>query len=63
MAMQKHSMLVSMRANDFANPCQMASQACGGNLLAGSGWERMFSQANVFTSGVASSLLGCKNVK
>lgn len=35
----------------------------GGKLLAGSGWERMFSLAKVFTPGVASSLLGGSHVK
>ena len=103
MAMQKHSMLVTMKATEFVNPgqvpvivgdlpiyiqqkkCQwkypdevgetkmvclmgflhieMASQECGGKLLAGSGWERMFSLAKVFTPGVAASLLGGKHVK
>jgi len=32
-------------------------------LLAGSGWERMFSIANIFTPGVATSLLGGKHIK
>ena len=32
---------------------EMTSQECGGRLLAGSGWERMFSIANIFTPGVA----------
>ena len=41
----------------------MASQECGGKLLAGSGWERMFSLGKIFTPGVASSLLGGKNIK
>ena len=42
---------------------EMTSQECGGKLLAGSGWERMFSIANIFTPGVGSSLLGGKHVK
>ena len=42
---------------------EMASQECGGKLLSGSGWERMFSLANIFTSGVAASLLSGKHVK
>jgi len=41
---------------------EMTSQECGGKLLAGSGWDRMFSLANVFTTGVAASLLGGKHV-
>ena len=41
----------------------MTSQECGGKLLAGSGWDWMFSLANVFTTGVAASLLGGKHVK
>ena len=38
---------------------------CGGGeeLLAGSGWERMFSLAEVFTPGVVVSLLGASHVK
>ncbi len=40
----------------------VASQECGGRLLAGSGWKRMFSTATVFTPGVAISLLGGKHV-
>lgn len=42
---------------------EMASQECGGKLLAGSGWERMFHHAKIFTSGVAASLLGGKHIK
>jgi hypothetical protein len=42
---------------------EMAAQECTGKLLAGSGWERMFQSANIFTPGVASSLLGGKHVK
>ena len=42
---------------------EMASQECGGKLLVGSGWERMFILAKVFTPGVATSLLGGKHVK
>ena len=42
---------------------EMASQECGGSLLAGSGWERMFTQAKIFTPGVSASLLGGKHVK
>ena len=45
----------------------MASQQCvcvwGGELLAGSGWERMFSLVKVFTPGVAAALLGASYVK
>ena len=103
MAMQKHAMLMIMKATEFVNPgqipvivgdcplyaqqkkCQwaypedvgehkivsfigflhieMASQECGGKLLAGSGWERMFEKGKVFTHGTAKSLLGGSNVK
>ena len=42
---------------------EMASQECGGKLLAGSGWERMFSLAKIVTPGIATSLLGGKHVK
>ena len=42
---------------------EMTSQECGGKLLAGSGWERMFSIANVFTPGVATFLLDGKHVR
>ncbi|KAJ8387599.1 hypothetical protein AAFF_G00152950 [Aldrovandia affinis] len=42
---------------------EMMSQECGGKLLAGSGWDRMFTQANIFNTGVAASLLGGKHVK
>ena len=42
---------------------EMASQQCGGKLLAGSGWERMFSLVKVFTPGVAAALLGASYVK
>ena len=42
---------------------EMTSQECGGKLLGGSGWERMFSLAKVFTPGVAVSLLAGKHVK
>ena len=42
---------------------EMASQECGGSLLAGSGWDRMFTQAKIFTPGVSASLLGGKHVK
>ena len=35
----------------------------GGELLAGSGWERMFSLVQVFTPGVAAALLGASYVK
>ena len=42
---------------------EMESQECGGKLLAGSGWERMFSLAKIFTPGVATSLLGGRHVK
>ncbi|KAF4094513.1 hypothetical protein G5714_024591 [Onychostoma macrolepis] len=103
MAMQKHSMLVVMKATEFVNPgqvpvivadcplytlqkkCQwkfpdevgeskivcfmgflhieMMSQECGGKLLAGSGWDRMFALAKIFNTGVAASLLSGKHVK
>jgi len=103
MAMQKHAMLMIMKATEFVNPgqipvivgdcplyaqqkkCQwaypddvgehkivsfigflhieMASQECGGKLLAGSGWERIFEKGKVFTHGTAKSLLGGSNVK
>lgn len=42
---------------------EMASQECVGKLLAGSGWDRMFSIAKVFTSGIAASLLGGKQIR
>ena len=42
---------------------EMTSQDCGGKLLSGSGWDRMFTLANVFTTGVSASLLGGKHVK
>ena len=42
---------------------EMAAQECGGKLLAGSGWDNMFSQSKIFNSGVAASLLGGKHVK
>ena len=42
---------------------EMAAQECGGVLLAGSGWEQLFITSNVYTSGVAASLLGGKHVK
>ena len=42
---------------------EMASQQCVGKLLAGSGWERMFSLAKGFTPGVAASLFGGSHVK
>ena len=41
----------------------LASQECGGKLLAESGWNRMFSLADIFNSGVAASLLGGKHIK
>ena len=41
----------------------MASQECAGKLLAGSGWDHMFSMANIPTRGVASSLLGGSHIK
>jgi hypothetical protein len=103
MAIQKHSMLVTMNAINYVNPGQipvivgdlpiyiqqkkchwrytdevgeskmvclmgflhieMTSQECGGKLLAGSGWEQMFSLAKVFRPGVAACLLGGKHVK
>ena len=42
---------------------EMTSQDCGGKLLAGSGWDSMFSLAKIFTTGIASSLLAGKHVK
>lgn len=42
---------------------EMTAEECGGKLLAGSGWDRMFFLARIFETGVAASLLGGKNVK
>ncbi|XP_076158119.1 uncharacterized protein LOC143140875 [Alosa pseudoharengus] len=42
---------------------EMMSQECGGKLLAGSGWDRMFALAKIFNTGVAASLLSGKHVK
>jgi hypothetical protein len=42
---------------------EMASQECGGKLLSGSGWDRIFTHGNVYTPGTAKSLLGSSNVK
>ena len=42
---------------------EMASQECGGKLLAGSGWQRIFVQLQVFTNSTAKSLLGGTHVK
>ena len=42
---------------------EMCTQEAGGKLMGGSGWERMFHLAKIFTSGVAASLLGGKHVK
>ena len=42
---------------------EMAAQECGGVILAGSGWESVFTASNIFTTGVAASLLGGKHVK
>ena len=42
---------------------EMTSQDCGGKLLTGSGWDRMFSLAGIFTTGIATSLLAGKHVK
>ena len=42
---------------------EMTSQDCGGKLVARSGWDWMFSLANVSTTGVVGSLLGGKHVK
>ncbi|MES9879344.1 MAG: hypothetical protein ABW185_00490 [Sedimenticola sp.] len=42
---------------------EMCTQEAGGKLMGGSGWERMFHLANIFTPGVAASLLGGKHVK
>ena len=41
---------------------EMASQECGGSLLAGSVWDRMFTQPKIVTPGVSASLLGGKHV-
>ena len=40
-----------------------ASQECVGSLLAASDWDKMFTQANIFTFGWPASLLGGKHVK
>ena len=42
---------------------EMTSQDCGGKLLSGSGWDRMFSLAKIYITGIASSLLAGKHVK
>jgi len=42
---------------------EMTSQDCGGKLLTGSGWDRLFSLAGIFTTGIATSLLAGKHVK
>ena len=42
---------------------EMAALQCGGKLLGGSGWERMFNLSNIFPPGVASSLVGSSDVK
>ena len=42
---------------------EMCTQEAGGKLMGGSGWERMFHLAKIFTPGVAASLLGGKHVK
>ncbi len=42
---------------------EMASQECGGKLLAGSGSDRLFHLGNVFPMGTARSLLGSGDVK
>ena len=42
---------------------EMMSQECGGKVLAGSGWDHMLPLANVFTTGIAASLLAGKHVK
>ena len=42
---------------------EMTSQDCGGKLLTGSGWDRMFSLAGIFTTCIATSLLAGKHVK
>ena len=39
------------------------SQDCGGKLLTRSGWDRMFSLAEIFTTGIATYLLAGKHVK
>ena len=41
----------------------MISQECGGKLLAGSGWDKMFAPAKIFNTGVAASLLSGKYLK
>ena len=41
---------------------EMASQECRGKLLAECGWDRVFHQAKIFTSGIAASLVGGKHV-
>ena len=42
---------------------EMPADKCAGNLLVGSGWDRMFTLSDIHTSGVALSLLGAKDVK
>jgi len=42
---------------------EMCTQEAGGKLMGGSGWERMFHLAKIFTPGVAASLLCGKHVK
>ena len=42
---------------------EMCAWEVGGKLLGGSGWERMFHLANIFTPGVSASLLGDKHVR
>ncbi|KAL8588046.1 hypothetical protein ACOMHN_061212 [Nucella lapillus] len=42
---------------------EMTAQECGGKLLAGSGWDRMFCLSKIYETGVAASLLGGKHVK
>ena len=42
---------------------EITFKECGGSLLAGSGWDRMFTQEKIFTPGVSASLLSGKHVK
>ena len=42
---------------------KMTSNNVGWKLLAGSGWDQMFSSAKVFTFGVGTSLSGGSHVK
>ena len=42
---------------------EMASLDCGGKLLSGSGWDRMFVHGNIYPTGTTKSLLGGSNAK